>query len=150
PRYQSDVSGKVFARLTSAENLRTFRDRSVPIAKRLTQALDCEAATRQVAESYMAAARARAVGDPELVEMLGTLLRLAVVMTVLADEFRPTLNPKNPSYAERSDQLVQMRDGLAATVEGSVLMLEKSRFRAADLSRLVDHIQDALPVLVPR
>jgi len=150
PRYQSDVSGKVFARLTSADQLKTFRDRSVPIAKRLTQALDCEAAIKQVAESYMAAARARAVGDPELVEMLGTLLRLAVVISVLADEFRPTLNPKDPAYAEGADQLAQIRDELAATVAGSVLALEKSRLRPADLSRLVGHIQDTFPVLVPR
>jgi hypothetical protein len=146
PRYQSEQSGPVFARLTSPQNLEFARNRTIPLDWRMSQALDSTEASNRIHKRYVAAALKNTMGTSELVECLGYQLRAAVVMLDLVDEFLPTMDPKEPDYAARMKGLEQMRQGLAGLVAGGLLTLtERQSYRPAELVRLVGYMKETCP-----
>lgn len=105
PRYKSERSGVVFARLTSPQNLDLFRNRSLPLGPRLSQSLNYLQASNQVNKLYLSAFLKKDVRDSELVELMGSLLRSTAVLLELVDELLPTLNKDEPSYEVRMQGL---------------------------------------------
>jgi hypothetical protein len=151
PRYKSQRSGEVFARLTSGQNLEVFRTRSLPFESRLPQALKYIQATNQILKLYLAGFLKKQVRDSELVELLGEQFRASAVMLELVDEFVPTLNKDDPSYSARMQGLEQMKAGLASVVTGGLQTLtESDSYRSGELVRLVGYMQETFPFIVPR
>jgi hypothetical protein len=63
PRYRSEHSGAVFARLTAAQNLEFYRNRSLPLDVRFPQAITYFESTNQLLKLYLAAHLKKATGD---------------------------------------------------------------------------------------
>ncbi len=151
PRYKSERSAEVFARLTSPQNFGLFRNRSLPLEARFSQLLDYYQASNQILKLYLSAFLKKDVRDSELIELMGAQLRSTVVVLELVDELLPTLKKDDPSYQVRIQGLEQMKRGLASVVAGGLQTLtEREIYRASELARLVDYMQETFPLIVPR
>jgi len=150
PRYKSSQSGAIFARLTAAENLELFRNTSLPIEQRLPDALKYMESCNSICKLYLAAFNQQAVGDSELIELLGSQLRLVKVMFELVGEFLPTIDKNDPSYQVRMNGLAQMKSGMAMVVAGSLETLTESHaFRTSERKRLVGYMEETFPAILP-
>ena len=96
PRRDSRQSGEVFARITADENLILYRNRSLPIEMRLPEASTYMHSSNELFMLYLSAYARQAVGDAELLELMGAQLRLMVVMVQLMDEFFAHARQKRP------------------------------------------------------
>ncbi len=76
PKYKSNRSGEVLARITSTENLAVFRNKALPIQTRLFQVGLHLEYTNSVFKFYYIARQDKDVGDDEVIDMMGTMLRL--------------------------------------------------------------------------
>ena len=151
PRYKSERSGEVFARLTSAQNLEQFRNGSLPLEARFPQFFNYLQASNQILSLYVSAFLKKEARDSELVELVGAEFRSTVVMLELIDEFLPTIKKDDPSYQVRMQGLEQTKRGLASAVAGGLQMLtERENYRGSELARLVGYMQETLPLIVPR
>jgi hypothetical protein len=151
PRYQSERSGAVFARLTSAQDLEPLRDRSLPLEARMPQGLAYGQASSRIFMLYGSAFMKKDVRDSEVVELMGAQLRSAVVMIELVDELLPTIKKDAPDYQYRMQGLEKMKGGLGFVVKGALITLtERQHYRRAELVRLIGHMREPLPLIVPR
>jgi hypothetical protein len=151
PRYKSERSGEMFARLTSSQNLRLFKNRTLPLDARFPQALRYYQASNQVSKLYLSGFLKKDVRDSELVEIMGSMFRSTVVIFDLVDEFLPTIKKDDPTYQVRMQGLDRMKGGLASIVAGGLLTLtEKEFYRRSELVRLVAYMQETFPRIVPR
>jgi hypothetical protein len=151
PRYKSERSGEVFARLTSPQNLDLFKDRTLPFEARFPQALSYYQASNQVLKLYLAGFLKKGVRDSELVELLGAQCRSTVVILELVDELLPTIKKDDPKYQVRMQGLDQMRRGLASFVAGGLRTLtERESYRVGELVRLLGYMQETFPLIVPQ
>lgn len=151
PRYKSNRSGEVFARLTSPQNLDLFKNRTLPLDARFPQALNHFQANNQVLKLYLAGFLKKEVRDSELVELMGSQFRSTVVMLELVDEFLPTIKKDDPKYQVRMQGLDQMKRGLASVIAGGLQTLtERNSYQGSELVRLVGYMQETFPLIVPR
>lgn len=151
PRFGSERSGPVFARLTSPRNLELYRDRSLPLGARFPQAMNYMQVANGVNKLYLAGFIKKEVRDCELVELVGSQYRTIAVVLDLVDEFLPTIDKNDPSYPARMQGLDRMTRGLATTVAGGLQTLtERQNFRPSELARLVGHMRQTFPRIVPR
>jgi hypothetical protein len=111
PRYKSERSGEVFARLTSPQNLDLFKNRTLPFEVRFSQATNYFQASNQIFKLYLAGFLKGDVRDSELVEFMGAQFRSSLVMLELVDEFLPTIRKDDSKYQVRMQGLDQMRRG---------------------------------------
>lgn len=151
PRYKSGRSGDVFSRLTSRSNLQRYRDRGRPLDERVEEAMGFMKAIKELFNLYTAAFSSKAVGDSEVVEQVGSLLRTTALMFELVDEFLPTLRKDDPTYEVRMEGLAKMKRGFADVITGSLVILtEKGLYRAAERVRLIGYMKEALPPIIPK
>lgn len=151
PRAGSSRSGPVFDRIVSADNLKFFRSRSLPLSARFPDAITYAESQTAILKTYLAARESNAVTGRELVELMGAQLRLAGVMLELVDEFVPTLSKDDPKYPVRMAGLDQMRQGLAGAVAGSVITLTESQFYDVDSrTKLMAYCRETFPSIVPK
>jgi hypothetical protein len=151
PRYRSDRSGVVFARMTAHQNLDGLRDKSLTIAVRLPLANSYFQALNQITKLYVGAFAKGEVAGGDLLELMGAQLRNAAVLLDLVDEFVPTLDKDDPTYPVRMRGLEGMRTGLALVVTGCLQTLtERESYRTGELVRLVGYMEETFPRLVPR
>jgi hypothetical protein len=151
PRYASDKSGKVFARIVSPENLKLYGDKSLTISARLPQGLQYLQATGDILNMYLAAFTAGKVGGDELIELFGSTLRVSDVMLELVDEFVPTIPKDDPSYQIRMNGLASMRGGLAQVVGGALdSFAEEKNYNVAMRLRLLGYCRETFPGIVTR
>ena len=150
PRYQSERSGKAFARLTADGNLDFYRNRALPITQRLPDAIGYMQSNLQILNAYTSTVSQQAVGGSEVVELVGAQLRIAVVMIQLVNEFLPTLDKNDPTYPTRLEGLKKMRNGFAITIAGTLEMLTESHtYRTSELKRLIGYLRSTLPDILP-
>jgi hypothetical protein len=151
PRYQSERSGDVFARMTSPQNLSLFRNRSVPLDARFPLAMEYLRASNQISKLYYAAFLKAAARDSEIVELMGAMFRVTAVMFELVDEFLPTIKKDDPTYQVRMQGLEGMKQALGSVVAGGLLTLTDRRsVRSSELARLVGYMQETFPLIVPQ
>ena len=150
PRYQSPRSGKVFSRLVATpQNQELSRNKSLPLQSRLQNALGDLQATSEIMKLYLASFLNGKTSGADLIELFGGSLRSTVVAVEVFDEFIPTLKDTDPTYKARMAGVEQMKKGLAMTVSGSFDSLTEA-FDKADRLRLLEHMQETLPAIVPR
>ena len=150
PRYESARSGDAFARLVADDNLDLSRDRSIPIDQRMRNASQLMHSTNQLLKLYMAAFTPRAVGGDELVEIMGSQLRISTVVFQLVNEQLPTLDKNESTYPVRMQGLKQMRNGTASIIFGCLQTLTESQtYRMSERKRLTEHLQKVFPQIVP-
>jgi len=101
PRYRSERSGRVFDRITTAQNLQTFRSPPLSLEQRVGRSANFLLSINQIFVLYLTSFSKRATGDSEVVELTGAVNRTTVVMVELANELLPTLKKDDPSYKDR-------------------------------------------------
>ena len=149
PRYRSDRSGVLFARLTSSQNLEMYYDKKLSLDLRMSSALAYLGATNEVLQSYVSSFLKSVTGDSELIELIGSDVRTAAVLLQLIDEELPTLKPDNQNAAERNAGLEKMRNGLATMTAGALTTLtETTSYRTSERTRLLRYLQETLPAIV--
>lgn len=151
PRYGSDRSGTTFRRITSAENLNLFLNRSLPIDARFQQSDSYFQSLNQIWKLYLAAYLRQAVSATELIELTGAEFRTVVVLLDLVDEFWPTVKADDPTYEVRLGGLEKLRQGLGKLFAGSVQVLaEKDQYSRSDRLRLIGYMKETFPAMAPR
>ncbi|MEQ8785812.1 MAG: hypothetical protein RIC55_05915 [Pirellulaceae bacterium] len=149
PRYQSKHSGEVFSRLTADENLEQFRDASRPIEQRLPEGLAYFQGMQGVVNAYLPAFQQQKTGGVEMIELLGAIMKAAVMMDDLASEFMPKLDPRDPSYPVRIEGMRTMKRGFGQMVDGSLITLtESNAYTVAERKQFIAHLKKALPKIV--
>lgn len=150
PRYQSPRSGKLFARITAADNLELYENQISPIEVRVHDAIILMQSSNQILVLYATAFADQKVADSEMIEMIGTTLRLSATIVQLIDEFLPTLDQNDPTYPTRMESLDNVRKNLATVVIANLKVLTESHlYRTAELKRLIGYMQDTYPVILP-
>ncbi len=151
PRYGSARSGKVFARLTSNDNLNALRNAALPLSIRLPALAEYLQGLNDVIRLYVDESKQRHVSGNEVAELYGTRLKAYRSTMELVDAFMQHLGTADPSHQERVAAIEKMRHELAATL-GEVIgsLSEPRRFGLAARRRLVDHCSETFPVLVSR
>ncbi len=150
PRYRSERSGRVFDRITAAQNLQRFKSLPLPLEQRVARSANFLQTINQLFVLYLTSFAKKATGDSEVVELTGALYRTTVVMVDLFNEFLMTLSQDDPSYKDRMAGLEQMKQGLATMVSGGLDMLTAKDLRATELARLIGYMHDTFPALVPQ
>jgi hypothetical protein len=151
PRYRSERSGAVFARLTSPRNLDLFKNRTLPLDARFPKAVEYVGAINAISKLYYAGFLKKDVSGGELVELFGAMLRTTVVLLELTDEFMTTIPKDDPNYQIRMQGMGQVRGGLTQAVTGALVMLtERENYRTNERARLIDYMKETLPAIVPR
>jgi hypothetical protein len=149
PRYESATSGKVFARITSDENLDSIRKKSWPVSVRTGFALQYLHAAASIGKLYGAAAIEQKAASDEMTEILGLTLRIAVTLKDLSDEVLPTLDEKDPTYAVRVKGLKQMTAGLGPVLQGLMTQaLTTKKLKPETQTRMLEYLDKTLPSLV--
>lgn len=149
PRYRSERSGVLFARITSSQNLEMYHDKKLSLGLRMSPALAYFEATNDVLQIYASSFLKSMAGDSELIELIGSDLRTAVVLLQLVDEELPTLKQSDPKDVERIAGLEKMRNGLATMTEGALTTLtEASSYRTSERARLLRYLRETLPAIV--
>jgi hypothetical protein len=150
PRYKSQRSGEVFARMTSAENLKLFSDANLPIEVRTAQSRDYMLGFNQILMRYMTAFMKQEATDSELVELLGATLRSTAAQVERMYELLPSIKPDDPSYEVRMQGVEQVKRGFANVVAGALHTLKECEsYRASERAKLLDYMQDTIPSIVP-
>ena len=150
PRFESERSGEVFARLASTENLDLFKDQSLPLPARLQQTGAYLQSQSKIMKLYLSARLRNEVGDSELVELIGAQLYLVVILQEQVGEMLPILDKNDPTYPVRMQGLKQMKQGLATVVMGGLQTLsERESYRSSELHRLLGYLGDTFPTLIP-
>ncbi len=149
PRYGSGKSGKVFARITSDENLDSIRKKSWPVSVRTGFALQYLHAAASIGKLYGAAAIEQKSASDETTEILGLTLRIAVALKDLSDEVLPTLDQNDPTYSVRVKGLKQMTAGLGPVLQGLMTQaLASKKLKPETQSRMLEYLDKTLPSLV--
>ena len=150
PRYKSPHSGELFSRIIANENLDMHRNGSLPLGARLLDLANYGQSSNSILKTYWSAFEKHSVGDSELVELLGTQLRVMVVMNQMVNEFMPTIRKDDPTYPVRMDGLKQMKGGVSGVVAGSLQTLtETHAYRPSELKKLAGYMQESFPDLIP-
>lgn len=149
PRYRSDRSGVLFARMTSLQNLEMYENKALSLDLRMSPALAYFGATNDLLQVYVSSFMKGVTGDSELMELIGSDLRTAVVLLGLVDEELPNIKPDDPGAAGRIAGLEKIRNGLATMAAGALTTLtEASSYRTSERTRLLRYLQETLPVIV--
>lgn len=150
PRYKSDRSGDLFARITSDENLKPFRDASRSAKDRLSDSVPYIDASNQMTNMYLEAAQTQASGGEEVVELIGSNLQLAIAIVKAIDEYTPTLDKSEAGYAYRVNNLKGIQNALGAMIAGSIQLLAEQRtYKSPELKRLIGYQQNSVAVIFP-
>jgi hypothetical protein len=148
PRFGSNRSGKVFARLVQPEALADTSNRSLSIQQRVSSGVALQKATAPLLNAYLGAFRKGAVTGADLIEVMGCLLRSTAAVSLTLAEFMTTLDKSDTSYAKRQDGFNQMKGGLKEVAEGALISLrERSAYTNKDLARLMGYLDETLPTL---
>ncbi len=151
PRYRSERSGKVFARLTDDENLGLARNATFPLSVRLSEILTYSKEFGAISKVYMAAFAEQHIGGREMVELTAHLFRVMVAITDVVDEYLPTIPKDDPDYSGRMAGFERMKQGAATSVNGALILLtERDAYSAPDRVRFAELVTPTLPLLVRR
>jgi hypothetical protein len=149
PRFRSERSGEIFARLADVDLLTPLKDRSVPIAKRMPAILEIIEPGNQIFMLYIAARQRNAVADGEVVEMSGYMLRVVVVGVQLNDEFAPTLDRNDATFMTRLGGLERSKRGMATMLIGTLqIFRDTNSVGPEQRKRLLEYIRETFPPII--
>ncbi|HEX5064456.1 MAG TPA: hypothetical protein VFV99_34005 [Kofleriaceae bacterium] len=143
PRYRGAKSGAVFAKLVTElpeDATQSIGDKFIAHANRVD-------ALNQISKLYML--NAMAVPPREWIELMGAILREAVVLTQTSEPFLASFGPDDPKRENRLAGLARMKEGYGQMLLGSFLVADDKRVPEADKIALVQYATAALPVLLP-
>ena len=151
PRFQSQRSGALFARMTSAGNLASMMNPSVPRETRYQQAMQYTLATEGILKLYVEAFFKRETGDSEVLEMQAATLGVGLLLLRLIDEIEPELKKGGPMSATRLQGVSHVRQGNLRMVRGAITSLTEARaYRTSERIRFIGRLQETVPAIVSK
>lgn len=151
PRWRSDKSGKLFARMVSVENLKPAENAKAALNPRLQLAGTCMVAFGSTLITYGKANTETGLYGDEIIEMIGFGLRVAALTMELLGEL-PRDALRGGAAAARNEKVVkQTIEGLSEVVDGAIAACGDGRTYTLDARlRLAGYLKEALPRLLPR
>lgn len=150
PKYESDRSGAVFARMTSDENFAFALDRSFPLDVRLPHIMRLLESGNRINKLYLQGFSNGEIADRSVIELLGWMLRVTAVAMPLINEFTASLNPDDPSHPVRMEGLERSKRGLATMVDGGLITLtERESYSRDNTLVLIRYMQGTFPTIFP-
>lgn len=151
PRYQSNKSGAMYARLTSPDNLAACRDPEMDLADRTQICVKWHAAHVQLFDIYYAAFEKGQVRDSEMVDIDGALMRNVVLTVDFWEEMAPTLDPNEEDYIVGMKHYETAQYATKGMMEGGLQALtEQHLYRKGELLRLIAHMDETFPAMIVR
>jgi hypothetical protein len=151
PRYASERSGKIFARMTSSDNLAVLRNPLAPVSIRLPAALLYMHELNGIYQLYVTALQNRTVTGEDLVKLHGARLRACRVLLELAGEYSPTLATSDPKYQTRIEGIEAMRSATSDVMLAAVRALSDPLvYGLPARKRLVGSCRETFPAIAPR
>ncbi len=145
PRYASDRSGKVFARMAAAENLAGITDRRATHRERHALFTGYGGLV-DIATIYVKATTEQAGSfDAELVELHAAALRLHLAGAQWSEDFFATIPPDDPTRARRVQALSGMRAAGAKWIRESLQAFASAAFRKSELVRFARDLRTLVP-----
>jgi hypothetical protein len=149
PRYKSKTSGTVFERVLAIHNIELVTKQTSPIGDRFRLLDGVLAASKKLILAYATSSSTTGVYDTEELLLAGSLLRVALLATRLAKEFRASLPADDPLREKRQKGFDQMKLGFSQVVDGALGMLsERQRYRRSECIHLVKALQEVLPQIL--
>lgn len=150
PRYDSPQSGRVFARMTSEQNLEQLRNKLFPVPVRIGFALQFLHSATTLSKLYASAALQQKTGSEETAELLGFTLRTGVVLKELSKEAASKFDATDPKSADNLKSMKQMTSGLGPVLQAMFARAMESRTLSPDArKRMLTSIDETLPDLIP-
>jgi hypothetical protein len=149
PRYESEKSGAVFARLISTDSLKTFVDPASPLGGRLVGVATYSEAFGKLLQIYFNALQAQQVDGREMLELSETSYRVMNAMMQVFEQTVSSAEPDNPALPAFTASLDQLRAAMgAAAVSAPLLVKEGKLYRPADLEGYLAALEEILPEMV--
>ena len=127
-----------------------YADRTFPLQVRMPALMDYTVATNRIVKMYLGPFGSNAVGDDEMVELMGKLLRVSAAVMALVNEFTPTLDKNDPKYAVRLQGLAEMKAGLATVLLGALMTVDEPQYyRKETRRRLLGYMKATFPLILP-
>lgn len=151
PRYQSERSGEVFARITSPQNLEMIVDPGYSFGTRARHAALIFESHAGILRLYTDGFPQNQVRDSELVELFGSGLRQMVATLKILEHSMPMIDKGDPTSESRMNQVNRSKETVAHFVMTTIFTLrEVDDFRVGERLRLIGHMRETLPVIVPQ
>lgn len=145
PTYDGADGEKIFLRMISVENFSLARDLSLPLDRRMGDAIAMQQAANAMMKKYAAEATRGAKLNREMAELLAFSLRMCTVMFTLVDEFLPTIK-HDDKYQIRIDGLRKMKMGMEGLFAAAEQTLgEKDFYTDADIRVLLRAMGETIP-----
>ena len=147
PRYQSAVSGAMFARMVSSENYARIHLETISRQTRFYDASEMLRGLSRILLVYNTATNSRRLFDSEEVELFRFILEVS-------HDFVQFVNEGGASAGQAADSLPidrdQLRKGLTSILSGDLrVFTEKNLFRPTELLRHADTLTRMFPDLFP-
>jgi hypothetical protein len=151
PRFRSRRSGRVFARIVDRDSFKFIRQKSRPIAFRLTLGRQLVLSFLSVVELYASALADRKVGVEDMVDLIDVELEAVRITFDFNDEIRYTFPIKDPIREKRlAQQLEHMRQKTAEGVNLGLTAIRDAHTPLETRKRILASLQRNLPGLAPR
>lgn len=148
PSNSNPASSPVIHSLTNLDNLAPFLDRTVPLDQRLLPCVDLIDAANAITAMYAGAQRRNPRIADDYLQMQGFVLHGVVAELSLLDEFVPTLDPQDPSYAIRMEGLEKMRAGMTQILTGALLVMgDRNRFSSNARAQFAVSLSSTFPTI---
>ncbi len=146
----ADPAGQaVFERIVNLQNLELSRNKTLPLASRIEEALTLLDRTKSLLVAYITKAQSGSPYERELARLQVYLMAEASVLLDLVDEFLPTIK-RDEKYEVRMEGLARMRQGIRTIMAGAVESAgETSFYSKASTLVLVQGIETYLPSFRP-
>jgi hypothetical protein len=149
PALADPAARQVFERIVSLQNLKLARNKSLPLASRIEEALALLDRTKSLLVAYITKAQSGSPYERELAMLQVYLMAEASLLLDLVDEFLPTIQ-HDEKYDTRMAGLAKMRQGIRTIMTGAVESAgETSYYSKASTLDLVRGIETYLPSFRP-
>ena len=111
PRYESDKSGAVFARLISTDSLKTFVDPALPLGGRVIGVAVYSEAVGKLLQIYFNALKAEQVDGRDMLELSEASYHVMNSMMQVFEQTAGAADPSNPALSAFAAGLDQLRAG---------------------------------------
>jgi hypothetical protein len=118
PHLKDEVEAKVLQRFCSVDNLAYGKNKTLPLAARMQDAMEIQPAVSALLKIYLNEALKGSKVSDESALIMGFMLDISSLQIELVDEFVPSIK-RDSGYEYRMNALKDMRGGLATVFVGA-------------------------------
>lgn len=150
PRFESERSGPVFARITSSYNLGWYENGAVSFESRFDDLAKYVRGINSIIGSYSSAMAKKQVGYVELVDLAGANARVLVIAIEYSDKMVPPTTGNGRPSARAVLLRAWMADGIVTAIGRHFDLLSELPPKSPEILRLLSYMDETYPVFVSR